>query len=309
MLFIGLAGPAGVGKDSVADYLVEQHGFTKFSFSDAIYREVSKAFGFPEHELRDRETKERDNPRLTIQHCRDGEFASLLMSRGWHFHDWLSPRLVLQRWGTDYRRAADPAYWIKQAALYVKAWLEASRTSAGDHRGLVNSSVRFENERAFIRTMNGVLWHIRRKAAPQLAADTATYVSEVPLDIRPGESVLHNDYTLAHLGTATSLLLQAEPGAVIRCEPPPKQFTVTCDKCGWVHMAYTRAQAIVEVESFNAFYEMLTQERKDELYGGHGSSIEQYEQCHRCGGKTFHVSGPNDCPVGSTIGPVIFEAS
>lgn len=307
MLLIGLAGPAGVGKDSIADYLVAQHDFTKFSFSDALYREVGEAFGISDADLKARSLKELKHPGLTLQHCREPGFANIAAKDGVLFHDWMSPRYVLQRWGTDYRRAQDPDYWIKQAALYVKAWLEVTANDGQVHGGLVNTSVRFENERAFIAAMDGVVWQVRRKAAPQLSADTAAYVSEIPLDIRTGESVIHNDYTLAHLGTAVSLLLQSPPGAVIRCEPPAKQFQVTCTKCGWVHMAYTRAQAVAEVANFNAYYETLTQQDRDQLYGGHPSSVETYEGCNRCGHKTFRIAEDDDCPIGCTIGPVIYE--
>ncbi len=59
MKLIGLSGPARVGKDTVADYLVENHGFLKFSFSDSIYREVQRSYGlFDQSVLRANETKD-----------------------------------------------------------------------------------------------------------------------------------------------------------------------------------------------------------------------------------------------------------
>ncbi|MBU2769006.1 AAA family ATPase, partial [Acidithiobacillus ferrivorans] len=41
---IGLQGDPGAGKDTVADMLVQDHGFLKLSFGDVLYQEVAEAF-------------------------------------------------------------------------------------------------------------------------------------------------------------------------------------------------------------------------------------------------------------------------
>lgn len=159
---IGLTGFAGSGKDTVADILVEDHGFAKFSFSDALYREVSASFGVSEIVLRDRETKEKPLECLSLIQCDDADFiattwikdgsptgiaAFLSRSR--------SPRDILQLWGTEYRRTQDPDYWVKRA----KEW--ASQPFYDSCAGLVNTSVRFENEAAWIAS-EGEVWCVRR---------------------------------------------------------------------------------------------------------------------------------------------------
>ena len=74
MILIGLAGHAGSGKDSVADYLVSRYGFVKSSFSDALYREVAAAFGLPDESLlRDRATKEVPTELLAAKKCSRSE--------------------------------------------------------------------------------------------------------------------------------------------------------------------------------------------------------------------------------------------
>jgi cytidylate kinase len=79
MRLIGLAAPMRCGKDTVADYLVAQHDFLKFSFSDGLYREVAAAYGLDDESLlRDAETKESDTAQLALSSCRDPEFARRL---------------------------------------------------------------------------------------------------------------------------------------------------------------------------------------------------------------------------------------
>jgi predicted nucleic-acid-binding Zn-ribbon protein len=80
--------------------------------------------------------------------------------------------------------------------------------------------------------------------------------------------------------------------------------TVVCNKCNWTSFAVTRAYAEAEVKLFNAQFAMLSQELKDEYYGGKGSSLAEYS-CQRCGSESFTPG--NTALTGSTISPVIYE--
>jgi ribosomal protein L37E len=123
--------------------------------------------------------------------------------------------------------------------------------------------------------------------------------------VLPRDKVVLNNGTIEQLGTAANLLLSSQPGSMIKCAPVgPEQ--VTCTGCGWVHMAYTRAEAQREVDDFNAWFVQQTDETKAS-YGGKQSRVEDYEGCDRCGRKVFRPSKPDDAPIGCTIGPVIYD--
>lgn len=307
MMLIGLSGPAGVGKDTVADYLVETHGFTKFSFSDALYREVSEAFGIPIGELQRRETKELSHVRLQARYCADESFRAIMLDTLPMWEHEFSPRWVLQRWGTDYRRAQDPDYWIKKTAAWVQAWLDVTKDDGEQHAGLVNASVRFPNERAFIEKLNGVIWHLRRK---DTGASQQDYISEKGLDILPDDRVIHNNGTVEQLRTVTSLMLASGEGTRLTAGMPDY---VTCKACGWIHVAYTREHAEREVANFNEAFDKMPPEHQ-EMYGNRHASVGHYEGCLTCGSTEMRPTVAEDwpgyggdVPHAITINPVIYE--
>ncbi|MDD3885121.1 MAG: hypothetical protein PHW66_09380 [Gallionella sp.] len=220
MLVLGLAGAAGSGKSAVAEYLVQRYGFMRFSFSDFLYAQVAEAFGLESEDvLHDRATKEVATPLLAMENCADDEFdyvvRNMFAPEDHSARTPYSPRQILQWWGSDYRRAQNPNYWIDQA----EQWLEAmySFPQYPEHRCnlFVNDSVRFENERMWVKEMDGGIWHLRRDAA----APVAGHVSETPLPVLDGEREIFNNYTLDYLYKGVDQLLTS--GAkFVRLEPP-----------------------------------------------------------------------------------------
>lgn len=219
MKLIGLAAPMQCGKDTIADYLVANHGFLKFSFSDALYREVRQAFAATPDEVpsANGEVKERATDALALCWCDDQDFVNRMVDLYLgvepgnaeyveFLHAPRSPRWLLQQWGTEYRRHQSPDYWIKQAEAFVTVFLERKRDGMlSEVAGLVNTSVRFANECAFIRRLNGEVWHIYRRVAE--AKHLNTYVSEQRLPVEPGDKELYNNGSLEQLHTGVSLLL------------------------------------------------------------------------------------------------------
>lgn len=157
---IGVSGVAGSGKDSVGDVLVKKYGFQKFSFSDQLYEEVSKAFDVRIEDLKSRSLKEVPNDHLKLKYCRDSGFTralshALFCTKGYGYGGVpMSPREILQLWGTEYRRHQDPNYWIKRSKDWFDALPPGSRA--------VNVSVRFPNEMDWIHAEGGVCARVVR---------------------------------------------------------------------------------------------------------------------------------------------------
>ena len=83
-MIIGIIGKKGSGKDTIADYLVKNHGFIKFAFADKV-KEVCKAM----FNMTDKDFTE--NNKEVIK------------------PDWnISPRQALQLFGTDICRKVLP---------------------------------------------------------------------------------------------------------------------------------------------------------------------------------------------------------
>lgn len=229
MLVLGLAGQARSGKDTVAAYLAKKYGFIPFSFSDRLYEEVADAFMLDDPDsLRRAETKEVPHPQLRIARLTAGSGGShpfanvarplLVQAYPDTFTDLdeieMSPRQVLQWWGTQYRRGQDPDYWLKQAT----AWLNRMRDGVEypEHRPqfFVNTSVRFPNEQAWVHAQGGNVWHLRRDGL----AGVNSHVSEAPLEVLDGEREIWNNDTITRLHQGVDLLLSTN-ARFVRVEP------------------------------------------------------------------------------------------
>lgn len=85
----------------------------------------------------------------------------------------------------------------------------------------------------------------------------------------------------------------------------------TCNQCGWVHVAVSRQYAEDAVAPFLEYFNGLSKETQESLYGGKQNVIQDYETCEFCGGPhtNFREYKHGDCPDGCTIGPIIYEES
>lgn len=127
MQLVGITGRAGAGKDTIADYIVENHRFLKLSFAGPLKAALA-VMELPEP--KDRSLKEQLIP-------------------GFNF----SWREAAQKLGTEWGRGLDPDIWVKI--------MEKKLAHFADDARIVFSDVRFENEAAMIRRLGGKVLSVR----------------------------------------------------------------------------------------------------------------------------------------------------
>ena len=202
-ILIGLTGPAGSGKDTVADYLCATNGFSRYAYADPLRLEIAQAFGIPVDLLLDRERKEKPTDLLALERCQNKFFVEYIFERFYGPVNQTrkqprSPRWIMQKWGTDYRRElTDENYWIRQAENAI-----ADMDRAGITR-IVVTDVRFEDEAEFIRARGGQVWHLHR---PDLLA-VNPHISERGVAIHDDDIEIINSSTIGNLHTQVAIML------------------------------------------------------------------------------------------------------
>ncbi len=150
-MIIGVCGFIGSGKDTIADYLVNFHGFRRESFANCLKDAVAHVFGWDRTMLEGR-TKQAREWREQV----DPWWAERLGMPN------LTPRWVLQYWGTEVcRKAFHDDIWI--ASLENKL-----RNSKDD---IVISDCRFPNEIKSIKDAGGIVIRVKRGPEPEWYQD------------------------------------------------------------------------------------------------------------------------------------------
>jgi hypothetical protein len=146
-MIIGVCGFIGSGKDTIADYLTNFHGFRRESFANSLKDAVAHVFGWDRTMLEGR-TKQAREWREQV----DPWWSERLDMPN------LTPRWVLQYWGTEVcRKGFHDNIWI--AALENKL-----RNSTDD---IVISDCRFPNEIKSIKNAGGMVVRVHRGPEPE----------------------------------------------------------------------------------------------------------------------------------------------
>ncbi len=152
-MIIGFVGFIGSGKDTAADYLVNYHGFRRDSFANSLKDAAASVFGWDRVLLEGRTTESRKWRDQVDQWWADRLGIPTL-----------TPRWVLQYWGTDVlRNHFHDDIWI--------ASLENRMRKTKDN--IVISDVRFPNEISAIHNAGGMVVRIKRGPDPEWYEDAA----------------------------------------------------------------------------------------------------------------------------------------
>lgn len=153
-MIIGLVGHIGSGKGSVADFLVEAHGFMKESFARSVKDAVSIIFGW------DRASLEGDT--IHSRKWREEPDAWWSERMGRNF----SPREALQLMGTEAGRDI----------FHKDLWIYSMERRINIHKKYVIADVRFLNEIESIKKLGGYIVRVQRKN-PSWYNDAVRYIN------------------------------------------------------------------------------------------------------------------------------------
>ena len=196
-MLIGIVGLIGSGKDTVAEHLVTQHGYTKDSFAKSLKDAVSAMFNW------DREMLEGNTE--SSRHWR--EQPDTFWSE--KFGKPVTPRWVLQHFGTE----------VMRGNMYDAIWVDSC---IGRYKGqnTVISDTRFPNEVKKIREHGGIIILVKRGEDPKwfsLAETNVDAMQQVYPDIHASEYswasvtpnyLITNDGTVQDLQTTVTDLLE-----------------------------------------------------------------------------------------------------
>ena len=151
---IGIAGPAGCGKDTAADHIIKHRpDYRKTSFANPIKEMLRDGLGLSTEQLYGR-----------LKDTMDNRYGC-------------TPRHMMQTLGTEWgRELVDGDVWVKSMAHYLSDLGGA----------FIIPDVRFENEATFIR-QHGHLIHIRGRSALD-----DKHVSESGVRVRRADSMVSN---------------------------------------------------------------------------------------------------------------------
>jgi hypothetical protein len=167
-MIVSLSGLIGSGKDTVADILVNQHGFKRESFASSLKDATASIFGW------DREILEGKTPeaRLAREEVDEWWAKRLNIPK-------LTPRWVLQYIGTD----------VLRPFFHEDIWVASleNKLRRAEGQNIVISDARFLNELKLLKNSGAVTIRVKRGPDPDwwaMASDVSIATPEKVLQMK-----------------------------------------------------------------------------------------------------------------------------
>lgn len=201
-MIIGLTGYQNSGKSTVAQYLVKELNFIELSFSSALKDIVAHLFNW------DRDLLEGTTPESRLwRETKDVKWSK-------SFDQELTPRTVLQTFGTNVIRTFKDDFWIRILENKIVDILNENKNA-----NIVITDARFLNEIAFIKSYSGTIYWVIRDL-PVYHNDIISAIekngipnikvhrSEWEFLMEPKKIVIRNDSSLKDLYTKLDFIFK-----------------------------------------------------------------------------------------------------
>jgi len=142
-MIIGIVGLMGVGKNTVAQYIVDKYGFQQDSFAKPLKDCLSAVFGWDRNMLEG----------VTEEDRKQREIVDIWWAEKLGIPD-LSPRWAMQHWGTD----------LVRKRFHTDLWARSleNRLMKNIDKNVIISDCRFPNELESITNLNGVVINVTK---------------------------------------------------------------------------------------------------------------------------------------------------
>lgn len=175
-MLIGLVGPIGSGKGTIADLLVERHGFIKESYANSVKDACAAIFGW------NRSMLEGDSHGSRLWREQKDEWWSEKLGREF------SPRLALQLMGTEAGRGV----------FHPDLWVHTVMRRCKPENNYVIADVRFPNEINAIKNSGGKVIRVRRGDDPEWYSTAYEVNRKVNLNGMADASIMTEKYPQVH---------------------------------------------------------------------------------------------------------------